>query len=440
MRSLNIRLPLLVVSVCMGCGISVWAMDLRYGETVYLVPTMTTVRVPTSYVTTSSVVTGSYLVPTAFAVPTYYPTAFLADEVVLTPTTYVETTYRQGLLGRLLGRGRVVERSVVASYPTYLPTSFALPAYYPTTYTVAREYIPTVFDSRVMYESAYVTSPASPCDEVVSWRVPVTEVPLSKSTGSAASRGTKQVESQASDESTIPSTVDPPGAYAPITKSRAADEAAKTKSAIANTKGSEADSPPAPPLADEEKKTADEKKSSTPATGGVAAPQEKGAPKGDAAKTKEAAPAKIPGDAKPAPLPPKMPSGDQKDDIELQPAPGGTGDNSRHEVKKPVLPTMASRSDRFRNVLFGKVEASAGGQPEEEVRIIVSNRGNRAIRKEGMSDAYGRFAIKLYDGDWTVNVAMPSGRIYAVSQITVSGGKIYDEREGIEIPSLIITR
>jgi hypothetical protein len=35
---------------------------------------------------------------------------------------------------------------------------------------------------------------------------------------------------------------------------------------------------------------------------------------------------------------------------------------------------------------------------------------------------------------------MPSGRIYAVSQITVSGGKIYDEREGIEIPSLIITR
>ncbi len=57
-----------------------------------------------------------------------------------------------------------------------------------------------------------------------------------------------------------------------------------------------------------------------------------------------------------------------------------------------------------------------------------------------MSDAYGRFAIKLSEGDWTVNVTMPSGRVFPVSQITVSGGKIYDQREGLEVPSLIITR
>ena len=57
-----------------------------------------------------------------------------------------------------------------------------------------------------------------------------------------------------------------------------------------------------------------------------------------------------------------------------------------------------------------------------------------------MSDAYGRFAIKLSEGDWTVNGAMANGHVFPVSQITVSGGKIYDQREGLEVPSLIITR
>jgi hypothetical protein len=47
--------------------------------------------------------------------------------------------------------------------------------------------------------------------------------------------------------------------------------------------------------------------------------------------------------------------------------------------------------------------------------------------------------LKLPDGDWTVKVAMPSGRVYAVSQITISGGQITDD-VGRDIPSLIITR
>ena len=174
MRSLGIRLLLMIVSAWMGLGLSVWAMDVRYGETVYLLPTTTTLSVPTAYVATNSVVPRSYLLPTALVVPSYYPTAYIADEVVLAPTTYVETQYRPGLIGRLFGRGRLVERSVIASYPAYVPTVFTSPAYYPTSYSVAPDYTPTVFDSRVTYETAYVTSPASPCEEVVStWRVPV---------------------------------------------------------------------------------------------------------------------------------------------------------------------------------------------------------------------------------------------------------------------------
>ena len=174
MRSLSIRLALPVVSIWMGCGLSVWGMDVRYGETVYLFPTTTTVSVPTTYVATSTVAPSSYLLPAAFVMPSYYPTAYISNDVVLAPTTYVETRYRQGLIGRLFGRARVVERSVVATYPAYVPTTLTWPAYSPTTYSVAREYAPTVFESPVTYETAYLTSPASPCDEVVSnWRVPV---------------------------------------------------------------------------------------------------------------------------------------------------------------------------------------------------------------------------------------------------------------------------
>jgi len=413
-------------------------MDLRYGETVYVLPTTTTLSiptayvatssvvpssylipsalvvpsVPTAYVATSSVVPSSYLIPSALVVPSYYPTAYFADEVVLAPTTYVETRYRPGLLGRLFGRGRLVERSVIASYPAYVPTSFSWPAYYPTTYSVARDYTPTVLDSRVAFETAYVTSPASPCEEVVSsWRVPVREAPSVKVPVPSANRGSKPVESKATDE-TIPSDVGPPGEYTALPKPQPTEDKFKVKSTSppATAKGSEAESPPLPPVPQKETNI-------TPATS---------KPAGSTA-------------TKPEPKPPAAPTG-EKDNPKLELAPGANNPSeSRHDVQKPLYATTTIRPER-RNVLFGKVESSAAGQPEEEVRVIVSSRSNRAIRHEGMTDAFGRFAIKLTEGDWTVNVTMPSGRIYPVSQITVTGGRILDEREGREVPSLIITR
>ena len=59
--------------------------------------------------------------------------------------------------------------------------------------------------------------------------------------------------------------------------------------------------------------------------------------------------------------------------------------------------------------------------------------------KTSTTDAFGRFAIRLADGDWTVNVTMPSGRVYEVSQIRVGGGQIIDS-QGRRVPSLEITR
>ena len=43
-----------------------------------------------------------------------------------------------------------------------------------------------------------------------------------------------------------------------------------------------------------------------------------------------------------------------------------------------------------------------------------------------MRTAFGRFAVKVPDGDWVVKVTMPSGRVYPVSEITVSNGMITD--------------
>jgi len=45
----------------------------------------------------------------------------------------------------------------------------------------------------------------------------------------------------------------------------------------------------------------------------------------------------------------------------------------------------------------------------------------------------------LPDGDWAVDVATRSGRVYEVSQIRVSNGVISDN-QGRRVPSLEITR
>jgi hypothetical protein len=71
--------------------------------------------------------------------------------------------------------------------------------------------------------------------------------------------------------------------------------------------------------------------------------------------------------------------------------------------------------------------------------VTVTSRTNAFEDRVQSTDAAGRFAVRLPDGDWTVKVAMPSGRVYAVSQITVSGGAVADDL-GRDIPSLVITR
>ena len=92
----------------------------------------------------------------------------------------------------------------------------------------------------------------------------------------------------------------------------------------------------------------------------------------------------------------------------------------------------------FRNVLIGTVLTSASREPEEGVRISVRN-ANGGRPRATTTNAFGRFAVRLTDGDWAVDVTMPSGNVYEVSQIRVSDGVITDSL-GRRVPSLEITR
>jgi hypothetical protein len=95
------------------------------------------------------------------------------------------------------------------------------------------------------------------------------------------------------------------------------------------------------------------------------------------------------------------------------------------------------RPDR-RNILRGTVLSSAAGEPEEGVRISVTSLSGSS-GKATLTNAFGEFAVKVADGDWKVNVTMPSGKVYAVSQIRVANGQITDSG-GRRVPSLEITR
>jgi hypothetical protein len=122
----------------------------------------------------------------------------------------------------------------------------------------------------------------------------------------------------------------------------------------------------------------------------------------------------------------------------LQPAPSPDGSGAiRREVRRPTYSAQEMRAAR-RNVLVGRVESEAG-EPLGEVPVSVSSRANSSIHHDGLTNAFGGFAIRLTDGEWIVKVTKPSGRVYPVRQISVSSGKITDLQEGREVYNLIVS-
>jgi len=418
MRSFGVRLPILAATAWAGIGFSVSGMDLGYSETVYVTPTVATVAWPTSFVS------RSYVVPTAYTFPSYLPAAY--EPVTLAPT-YLTTAYRvrRGLFGRL----RLVERPLLASY---LPTTYVAPSYYATSYRLRSYtptlYTPTVFEYPRVWESSYRNSGASDC-EPVPCDTPVMastyrSYPAASQSDSAAAQiysvprsggGSRSVRSEATDDPTIPSIVDPPHAEEPALRSPVLGS---TRIAAPETT---ADSPPKPPIPQKEKSTA--------------APTQ-AAPLGTATGT-DAQKAGVTPPAGANPAAPTAPSGDPVEP-DLKPAPLDNPAANRRETLRPIYPITRTLRPELRNVLVGRVESDSGN-PLDEVAVSVTRADNASIRRGGMTNAFGTFAIRLTDGEWTVNVRMPSGRFYPVRSVTVSNGKIVDNQEGLEVRNLIIS-
>jgi Carboxypeptidase regulatory-like domain len=441
MRSFGFRLSLLLGILWAGIGSTVWALGFHGDpiETVYVMPSSVSLPVATSYVvSTSWVAPTAYAVPTTYAVPTYYTTAYWMDPVVLAQPTYAATSYvaRRGLLGRL----RVVERPVLATYATsFVPTTYVAPArvYRSTSYALA---------DRLVVPSAYIASADCVCPTAVAMAAPAYASP-SGSTGAAAPGGgtrSRGVQSEADERGSMSSNVGPPpDNLAPIRPGARTGEPNVMPDIPASGRDT---SPPAPPAARPPSGTGTTPSGVTPQpgaaqpaagtgsagqTGAPAAPSPsavtKPSPTGGNVGVGNTGAGSSPGAVAPAPA---TDSG-----LGAPPPLDSSGDVQRRSSMRPS--TYAMRPE-FRNVLMGTVLSSSAGEPEEGVRVSVRNAGTGA-GKSTTTNAFGRFAVRLADGDWAVEVAMPSGRVYEVSRLHVSDGLITDSL-GRRVPTLDITR
>ena len=368
MRLTGFRLPLLAALASASVGLFVWATDRTYGDTLVVLPTSATISVSSPYI-----VPTSYVVPSSYSIPSYVETSYsVSPTVSLWPTGYVETTYRRGLFGRRW----IVERPVVAAYPTayvpttyvssylpttyvspyvattyvspyvpttyvspYVPTTYVSPSYYSTGYRV-RSYRPTSYTYYpTLYETAYTTPAAICCDTVVVDST-VRSVPQSNS---AVSRG-REVESRSADGDTYDSYVDLP----------TPDEMRQRRSTVKGDQGTNAQTkastrrriaPPTPPAVAAPDDDAATKAATTKnQTGGAATPKNEPAKNaGGAPANKKAATPTAPGD-EPGP--------------DLQSAPPEGDGVLRRESLRPTYSRV--RSAARRNILFGTVETDDG--------------------------------------------------------------------------------
>jgi len=462
MRSFGFRLTFLVAILWTGIGSTVWALG-HHGdaiETVYVMPTSVTLPVPTSYV-----VSTAWVEPTAFAVPTYYTTAYWMDPVVLAQPAYAETAYvrRRGLFGRRWE----VERPVVATYATsYVPTSYFATSYLPTTYYATPTYRATSYAvaDRLVVPSAYVTPVECVCPPLLASAAPTYASP-SRDTG-AATPGTgsrpRTRQSEPNDRSSMRSDVEdlnPVGSAGAAGASNTnVREAAPGD--LPDLPGGVRDTSPSPPAAPRpqpppNRQGATQQQPVTP-SGANPSPGQTGTTPGTGGANPSGGTTTNPRAGTPArpsgantggnPAqgsntgtipPPTAPTAPGEADPNAPPPIGPPGE-TRHESMRPSNYGTQAVRPSLRNILVGTVLANADREPEEGVRIRVRSLAGGS-GKDTTTNAFGRFAVRLPDGDWAVEVATRSGRVYEVSQIRVADGVITDS-QGRRVPSLEITR
>lgn len=362
--------------------------------------------------------------PTAYAWPTSYvlPTSPVYAPYDYSPTSYVlsgayayvaPTAYYPMVMRRR--RRFYVER------PVYATTAFTLPTAY--------SYAP----SSVLYPTSYAATTAAlasdPCCDPCA--------------------GSGSVAYSAAPRST------PPAAMQPATPSGETILKRPTPSTLQSTPANEPE-PPSRGAGVGGTTTRDTAPPPNPVNASAGATNDGGFPTPPAgpAPEKEAGAAAPPvtpitppsGGATSTPVPPARnkapvaPGGGNSPD---EPPQVGEAESILYQAKKPVFqapaPFVRSARKGNLNVLEGKVVSSETGQPEEDVRVVVANRLQTFAERVGVTDAFGRFAVRVPDGDWTVQVTMPSGRVYAVSELVVSNGQFSDDL-GRDVPTLTIKR
>lgn len=436
--------------------------DLRWVETVDVVPTASVVELPRTYLVPSSyvvprsyVTTSSVIVPTTLSANVYdvMPTAYYV------PTAYVSSRYYRAFRPR-----RYVETTYVSSYPTSLTPTYYLS---PTTYLSSSSFVTS---------TGLVATSSDLCCEMAA--APAMRV--APNPGMAAPSET-QKSADAFDRrpgAILNSTVADGPNYSTEANRPVRDDSLNTTKGMSDPLGSSGTRNALPGNGSD--LTRDPLKSSavgdpnnsgsTSATFDPIKPKETatvkdvtGSPSAPITKTapttkplKESATKGSvtldPKTAIPPPISPTPPVPTDPDPIapgsgeppaiesipgfpDAKPEVGG-----RRNSYKPVVPSTPGLRPK-RNILEGKIVSADSLNPEENVEVVITDRSGRYIDRTTRTNAFGQFAITLPEGDWTIKVTMPSGRTLAVGQgqVTAAAGKIID-MYGRDLANLVIKR
>jgi hypothetical protein len=445
MRSLGFRLASCTLAAVVWGSSAARADWGPYTETVYVDP-VADVVLPTSYIVPSSyVATTAAVIPTVYATA-YYPTSYTWTPTAFYPTSYVPTGYyvservaRRPLLSRIFGR-----RDSYVATTIYYPTSTVVP-------TTARYYAPTILEYPVIAETRYrgVATACGTCDDsvVVASAAPVERRVIRDEPAAPRanqSRGRSRVESDPVEDQDTTSSEVQPAPINPETAPRELDAIPQPKSA--GTQPNKAavpdpsaakDSPPAPQAATPTQPEAGAVRNSDPRQNETSKSAAGSGTQSTSPEKKDVSPAPVDRDPVDAPIPLPIAPGSGLDDKGLPPV---SDDKAAPETTRESLKPSYELSRRpALSLLKGRVRSSATSKPEDGVRVTLSSRTHAFEDRTAYSNDAGRFALNVPDGDWTVNVTMPSGRVYPVYRITVTGGAIIDDR-GRDIPALVITR
>lgn len=373
---------------------------------------------------------GAYAEPTAYVVETV-PTAYVLPSAYIVPSTYVVPTTYVPYSPAYVPATYVLSPSysyvAPTSYRRYVATGFGLPR----TYVATSALFPTVVETQAVSGSCDPCAVAPPCCDSAA-AAPSISVPARQETNRSSVPPAEAATGPRFTPSTVESAAEPAPAAATLAEPTVRRETspAPPRPAARGAVDPNFSTPPDSPAHEKDVATTPTPATiqSTPITPPPAAekPQPKAEPK-------------LQPQPQPAATPPVAP-GAEGSPLDL-PGLAGEAGAVRHEVQKPAGPSAYLRSVRKGDLhkLEGRVISTETGRPEEGVRVTISDRANTISDRVAISNAFGRYAFDLPDGEWTVNVTMPSGRSYPVSQLRVANGQINDDL-GRDIPSLTINR